>query len=102
LRHIVSQCIAGFKDAAGTSGRCLDADNNIAERAVSGIGNGRKTGSSSAADYAPHCSHHADRITSATRQHLDPFAYLRDLVRRLPTTAEDDLVHLLPNHRHSA
>ena len=36
-------------------------------------------------------------ITSAVRHQLDPFAYLRDLLRRLPTTTERDLVNLLPN-----
>jgi transposase len=38
-------------------------------------------------------------ITSAVRHHLDPFAYLRELLGRLPTTAEVDLVRLLPNRR---
>jgi hypothetical protein len=36
-------------------------------------------------------------ITSAIRHNLAPFAYLCDLLRRLPTTAETDLVTLLPN-----
>ena len=36
-------------------------------------------------------------ITSAIRHQLDPFAYIRDLLRRLPTTAQRDLVLLLPN-----
>ena len=39
-------------------------------------------------------------IATAIRHSLDPFAYLRDLLRRLPTTAESDLVTLLPNHWH--
>ncbi len=37
-------------------------------------------------------------MTSAVRHNLDPFADLRDLLRRLPTIAEDDLINLLPNH----
>ena len=36
-------------------------------------------------------------IASAIRHSLDPFAYLRDLLRRLPTIAKTELVTLLPN-----
>jgi hypothetical protein len=38
-------------------------------------------------------------IVSAQRRRLDPHAYLKDVLTRLPTmTSKDDLTSLLPTH----
>ena len=40
---------------------------------------------------------HFSLIASAKRHGLDPFAYLRDLLRRIPTHPNRDIVDLLPD-----
>lgn len=76
----------------------LAIDNNAAERAVRAIALGRKNWLFVGSEQGGHTAATIlTLITSATRHHLDPFAYLRDLLRRLPNTAPCDLVKLLPN-----
>jgi transposase len=76
----------------------LAIDNNAAERTVRAIALGRKNWLFVGSEQGGHTAATIlTLITSATRHNLDPFAYLRDLLRRLPTIAEDDLINLLPN-----
>lgn len=77
----------------------LAIDNNAAERTLRALAIGRKNWLFVGSEHGGHTAATIlTLITSATRHHLDPFAYLRDLLRRLPTTAQDDLINLLPNH----
>jgi hypothetical protein len=36
-------------------------------------------------------------VASCKRHHVDPFAYLKDILRRLPTHPADRLAELLPD-----
>lgn len=77
----------------------LAIDNNTAERTMRGIALGRKNWLFVGSEQGGHTAATIlTLITSAIRHHRDPFAYLRDLLRRLPTTAEADLDKLLPNN----
>lgn len=76
----------------------LDIDNNAAERALRSIAVGRKNylflgsprgGRAAATLYS--------LIESAKRHKLDPFAYLRDLLRRVSTHPQKDIAQLLPD-----
>ena len=76
----------------------LAIDNNAAERTLRGLAIGRKNWLFVGSEQGGHTAATIlTLITSATRHHLDPFAYLRDLLRRLPTITAEDLVNLLPN-----
>ena len=76
----------------------LPPDNNASERALRGIGIGRKnylffgsdTGGRTAAV-------HYSIIAGARRHGRDPFAYLRDVLTRLPALPADRLDELLPD-----
>ena len=76
----------------------LNIDNNAAERAIRAIAVGRKNwlflGSD---DGGCAAAIHFSLIASAKRHGLDPFAYLRDLLRRIPTHPNRDIVDLLPD-----
>ncbi len=77
----------------------LAIDNNAAERTLRGLAIGRKNWLFVGSEQGGHTAATIlTLITSAVRHRLDPFAYLRDLLRRLPTIAEEDLVNLLPSH----
>ena len=68
---------------------------NASERTLRGLAIGRKNWLFVGSEQGGHTAATIlTLITSATRHHRDPFAYLRDL----PTTAQDDLINLLPNH----
>lgn len=76
----------------------LAIDNNAAERSLRGLAIGRRNWLFVGSEQGGHTAATIlTLIASATRHSLDPFAYLRDLLRRLPTTADTDLVTLLPN-----
>jgi transposase len=77
----------------------LAIDNNAAERALRGVVIGRKnylfTGSERGGRAA---AVHYSLIQSAKQNRLDPFAYLRDLLARIPTHPYSQIHQLLPNH----
>lgn len=76
----------------------LAIDNNAAERSLRGIAIGRKNWLFVGSERGGHTAATIlTLITSAIRHHLDPFAYLRDVLRRLPTTEPANLTNLLPN-----
>ena len=77
----------------------LTIDNNPAENALRGIAIGRKNylfmgsdrgGRTAAVLYS--------FVRSCERHHIDPFAYLRDVIRRISDTPISQLASLLPNH----
>lgn len=79
----------------------LAIDNNAAERTLRGLALGRKNWLFVGSEQGGHTAATIlSLITSATRHGRDPFAYLRDLLRRLPNTSKPDLVNLLPNRWH--
>ena len=75
----------------------LAIDNNVAERALRGIALGRKNflfaGSDTGGERAAIAY---SIIASAKATGHEPFAYLRDVLARLPTTLARDLHTLLP------
>lgn len=76
----------------------LAIDNNAAERVLRGIAIGRKNWLFVGSEQGGHTTAASlTLITSAFRHQIVPFAYLRDLLRRLPTTTQRDLLNLLPN-----
>jgi hypothetical protein len=75
----------------------LAIDNNVAERALRTVALGRKNylfaGSDTGGERAAIAY---SVIASAKANGLEPFAYLRDVLARLPTTLARDLHTLLP------
>lgn len=87
--------------------RCLDhgaypIDNNAIENAIRPIALGRKNwlfaGSLTAGERAANIM---SLIATAKANGHDPYAYLKDVLTRLPTTCDNDIASLLP-HRWSA
>lgn len=76
----------------------LDIDNNVAEREMKRIAIGRKNWLFAGSDQGGHTAAVLFTVTSNCQRHqLDPFVYLRDLFRRLPTHPPDRLDELLPD-----
>ena len=81
----------------------LAIDNNAAEQAIRGIALGRKNWLFCGSDRGGQTAAvHFSLIASCARHGIDPFAYLRDIYRRLPvlaagTPTRDDLRCLLPD-----
>jgi len=80
----------------------LDIDNNEAERALRGIALGRRNWLFCGSDRGGRAAAvHFGLIASCHRNGVDPFAYLRDILRRLPImlphATRDDLRALLPD-----
>jgi transposase len=76
----------------------LNIDNNPAEQAVRAIALGRKNWLFFGSDNGGRAAAiHFSLIASARRHNLDPFAYLRDLLARIPTHPNRQLRDLLPN-----
>ena len=76
----------------------LAIDNNAAERSLRGLAIGRRNWLFVGSEQGGHTAATIlTLIATAIRHRLDPFAYLRDLLRRLPTIAKTELVTLLPN-----
>ncbi|HEX4070020.1 MAG TPA: transposase, partial [Planctomycetaceae bacterium] len=80
----------------------LDIDNNEAERALRGIAVGRRNWLFCGSDRGGRAAAvHFGLIASCHRNGVDPFAYLRDVLRRLPImlprATRDDLRALLPD-----
>jgi len=80
----------------------LAIDNNVAERALRGIAIGRRNWLFLGSDRGGRAAAtHFSLIASCLRNGVEPFAYLRDLLTRLPTflpgAARDTLRSLLPD-----
>jgi transposase len=81
---------------------CLAIDNNAAERALRGIAIGRRNWLFLGSDRGGRAAAvHYSLIASCLRNNVEPFAYLRDLLTRLPALApgasRDALRSLLPD-----
>jgi transposase len=80
----------------------LNIDNNASERALRAVAIGRKNWLFAGSDQGGHTAAVLYTITQTCRRHgLDPFAYLQDVLTRLPTTSTDGLPELVP-HRWAA
>ncbi len=80
----------------------LDIDNGEAERALRGIALGRRNWLFCGSDRGGRAAAaHFSLIATCHRHHVDPFAYLRDLLIRLPSLgshpSRDELRALLPD-----
>jgi transposase len=80
----------------------LAIDNNAAERALRGIAIGRRNWLFLGSDRGGRAAAaHFSLIASCVRNNVEPFAYLRDLLTRLParspSVSRDDLRSLLPD-----
>ena len=81
-----------------TDDPALNIDNNTAERAIRAIAVGRKNWLFLGSDRGGHAAAiHFSLIASAKRHGLDPFAYLRGLLRRIPTHPNRDIEALFPD-----
>jgi transposase len=77
----------------------LAIDNNAAERAIRPIALGRKNWLHLGSDNGGHTAAVLFSFTATCRRHdLDPFAYLRDILTRLPGLAPDRFDELFPDH----
>ena len=81
---------------------CLSIDNNVAERTLRGIAIGRRNWLFLGNDRGGRAAAiHFSLIASCLRNGVEPFAYLRDLLTRLPTllvgATRDTLRSLLPD-----
>jgi len=77
----------------------LAIDNNTAEQAVRAIALGRKNWLFFGSDRGGHAAAiHFSLIASARRHNLDPFAYLQDLLTRIPTHPNRQIHELFPDH----
>jgi transposase len=75
----------------------LQIDNNDAEREMKRIATGRKNYLFAGSDAGGHTAAILYSFASTCQRHqIDPFVYLRDLLRRLPTHPPDRLAELLP------
>ena len=81
-----------------TDDPALNIDNNTAERAIRAIAVGRKNWLFLGSDRGGQAAAiHFSLIASAKRHGLDPFAYLRGLLRRIPTHPNRDIEALFPD-----
>jgi len=76
----------------------LDIDNNVSEREAKRIAVGRKNWLFVGSEQGGHTAAVLMSFTSTChRLGIEPWAYLRDVLTRLPTTPADQLDHLLPH-----
>jgi hypothetical protein len=76
----------------------LDPDNNEAERGHRGIAIGRNNWRMVGSDRGGEAAAiHFSFIASCKMNQVEPFTYLVDVLRRLPTTPREQLVDLLPH-----
>lgn len=86
-----------------TSDGDLHIDNNISERTLKLIGIGRSNWLFVGSDAGGHTAAVLFSFTGTCKHlHIDTFAYLRDVLTRLPTQALDRLGDLLPHRWHAA
>ena len=77
----------------------LAIDNNIAERAIRPLCVGRKNWLFAGSQRGGHAAATLySLIESAKRHQLDPFAYLRDLLTRIPTQPSSPIQELFPDN----
>lgn len=76
----------------------LNIDNNAAERALRAVAIGRKNWLFAGSDAGGKTAAVLYTLTQTCRRHgIDPFAYLQDVLARLPQADTSDLSHLLPH-----
>jgi transposase len=76
----------------------LEIDNNGAERALRGVAVGRANWHFAGSDAGGERAAVIYSVVESARRHgLDPFAYLRDLLDRLPTHPQTRMAELLPD-----
>ncbi|HTK76790.1 MAG TPA: IS66 family transposase [Gemmataceae bacterium] len=76
----------------------LNIDNNASERALRAIAIGRKNWLFAGSDSGGRTAAVLYTMTQTCRRHgLDPFAYLRDVLTRLPNATSDDVTPFLPD-----
>ena len=76
----------------------LSIDNNLSERALRVQAVGRKNWLFVGSDNGGRTAAVLFSMTASCKRHgIDPFRYLADVLRRLPTTACDRLTDLLPD-----
>ena len=76
----------------------LSIDNNLAERMLRAQAIGRRNWTFLGSDRGGHTAAVLYSLTGTCRHHdIDPFAYLQDVLRRLPSLPTDQLVDLLPD-----
>lgn len=81
-----------------TTAGCLAIDNNVSERTLRQCVLGRKNYLFAGSDRGGQTAAILYSFTATCRRHdLDPFAYLRDVLTRLPTQPPERLVELLPD-----
>jgi transposase len=103
MRQAIEYALGNWKALCRyTEAGFLDIDNNEAERALRGIALGRKNWLFCGSDRGGHAAAvHFGLIASCHRNGVDPFAYLRDVLRRLPllkvTASRNELRALLPD-----
>jgi hypothetical protein len=75
----------------------LNLDNNAAERALRGVALGRKNYLFAGSDNGGHTAAVLYTLTQTCKRHgIDPFAYLQDVLARLPGLPAERLPDLLP------
>jgi transposase len=80
----------------------LNIDNNASERALRAVAVGRKNWLFAGSDAGGQTAAVLYTLTQTCRSHgIDPFAYLHDVLTRLPSSPPDDLSTLVP-HRWAA
>jgi hypothetical protein len=80
----------------------LNIDNNASERALRAVAIGRKNWLFAGSDKGGHTAAVLYSITQTCRRHgIDPFAYLHDVLARLPNSSAGQLPPLVP-HRWAA
>jgi transposase len=78
----------------------LNIDNNASERALRAVAVGRRNWLFAGSDSGGRTAAVLYTMTQTCRRHgLDPFAYLQDVLMRLPQSTSNDLDSFLP-HRH--
>jgi transposase len=76
----------------------LEIDNNAAERALRGIAVGRKAWTFAGSDEGGRRAAVIYSVVESARRHgLEPFAYMRDLLARIPEHSQLRLAELLPD-----
>ena len=77
----------------------LNIDNNASERALRAVAVGRKNWLFAGSDSGGRTAAVLYTMTQTCRRHgLDPFAYLQDVLARLPNSMSYDLAAFLPHH----
>lgn len=76
----------------------LNIDNNASERALRAVAIGRRNWLFAGSDKGGQTAAVLYTITQSCRRHgIDPFAYLQNVLSRLPNTSADSLLALLPH-----